>query len=74
MSKEKPQSLIDFENSDVVFKTETYKDGKLMTVSLDSVDTIGFNTWAFLTSKAGFDTVVVRVATEDEIKEFYEEV
>lgn len=70
MKEHKTQAEIDFEKDDVTFMTETYKDGKLMTISMDSTETIAFNTWSFLKV---FDEVRVRVATQEEIEEWEKE-
>ena len=67
----KTQADIEYENSKLWFRTETYRDGKCMTVSMNTTKTLGFNTWAFLESPSGFDEVRIRLATQEEIEDWF---
>ena len=65
----KTKAEIEFENCKSHFLTETFKDGKMTTISMNNVDTMAFNSWAFLT-QAGFDEVRIRLATPEEVEEW----
>ncbi len=67
----KTQADIEYENCELWFRTETYRDGKFMTVSMNKTKTLGISTWAFLESPAGFDEVRIRLATQEEIEDWF---
>lgn len=66
----KTKEDIEFENCDKLFLTETFKDGEQTTISMNTTDTLAFNTWAFLTG-AEFDEVRIRIATPEEVEKWF---
>lgn len=65
----------EFENNTVDFITDFYKDGELLVREMTSTDIMSFNVWSMLTHtnpKNTFDEVRIRVATDEEIKEWNE--
>lgn len=61
----------EFMSSDVQFVTEISRDGKPMVWMMDNVETLAFNIWSCLTrAEPLFDEVRIRVATEENIKEW----
>lgn len=64
----------EFNECETLFRKEAYMDGELVAVSMDTVDTLAFNTWAFLvTAEPKFDEVRIRVATDEEVEEWNKE-
>ena len=65
----------EYKNNNVEFITEFYRDGKMLVREMNNTDVLSFNVWSMLTHtkpKGEFDEVRIRVATDEEIKEWNE--
>ena len=61
----------EFHESETMFIADAYMDEELVAYHLDSVDTLGFNTWSYLMKAVPkFDEIRIRVATEEDLAEF----
>lgn len=63
----------EYENNNVEFITEFYRDGKMLVREMNNTDVLSFNVWSMLTHtkpKGEFNEVRIRVATDEEIKEW----
>lgn len=71
---EKTEIEKEFDDNDTELMMTVYKDGEERIRAMQNTKVIAFNVWSYLTkAEPTFDEIRIRVATEDEIKEWYED-
>ena len=62
----------EFDKNEEQFIVTIYRDGKPCVWQMNNTDTLSFNIWSHLTkAEPLFDEIRVRVATEEDIEEWY---
>lgn len=64
----------EFDKNDTELMMTVYRDGEECVLTMQNTKVIAFNIWSYLTkAEPKFDEIRIRVATEEEVKEWYEE-
>ena len=64
----------EFDKNKTELMMTVYKDGEERIWAMQNTDVLAFNVWSYLTkAEPKFDEIRIRVATEEEIKEWYED-
>ena len=64
----------EFDENDAKLMMTVYRDGEECVWTMQNTEVIAFNIWSYLTkAEPKFDEIRIRVATEEEVKEWYEE-
>lgn len=68
---EKTEIETAFDENKDWFMMTAYKDGKELVLTIQNTDVLAFNVWSYLTkAKPAFDEIRIRVATDDEVREW----
>ncbi len=64
----------EFDENNTELMMTVYKDGKPQIWTMQNTKVLAFNVWSYLTkAQPTFDEIHIRVATEEEVKEWYED-
>lgn len=68
---EKTETEKEFDENDTELMMTVYRDGEECIWTMQNTKVLAFNVWSYLTkAKPKFDEIRIRVATEEEIKEW----
>lgn len=64
----------EFDKNDTELMMTVYRDDEECVLTMQNTKVIAFNIWSYLTkAEPKFDEIRIRVATEEEVKEWHEE-